>query len=243
MKAGKVFVVEIFFWGITSSQIKSGRGVRSSHGSVGLESGASFSFRWRISPHLLKFQDCIHHIHHPYHQCAFLIPKVDCPTLQVIYVLGNLIIDTTSSSPQSTVWYPTAFHFPPRSSELERPLLIYAMSDLRLLQWRGSVKWSVDKPQHFHLLCPTSLPATAPHPVHLQSTETAHYCPTSCPLTLNWRGAGLKNFVPQEPLHPPVQYTREDPVRISLWTVSYRWKSKHLKCRLGLTVVSTMYIR
>ena len=55
-KAGKVFL-EIYFYilyNITSAP-KTGKGMRGSHGSVGLESRGSFSFRWRISPHQSNF--------------------------------------------------------------------------------------------------------------------------------------------------------------------------------------------
>ena len=95
-------------------------------------------------------------------------------------------------------------------------IIIYAMSDLRLLQWRGSVKWPVDKPQHFHLLCPTSCPVTLPptnYPVH--------------PTRYNWKvqrtAAQTTHSLSQKPLPlsttQSTQYNEEEPV----WkTLSHR---------------------
>ena len=100
-------------------------------------------------------------------------------------------------------------------------MIIYAMSDLRLLQWRGSVKWPVDKPQHFHLLCPTKaarhypLPTTYP-PVHHQ------YIPQETLKSTDKRGLPkllsiVSHFVPQATAPPPTtRYNEEDPVRKSL---------------------------
>ena len=133
-------------------------------------------------------------------------------------MLGNLLLDTIPCTINSLVANTFSISIETIMMDIVTititagtliTIIIYAMSDLRLLQWRGSVKWPVDKPQHFHLLCPTSCPVTLPptnYPVH--------------PTRYNWKvqrtAAQTTHSLSQKPLPlsttQSTQYNEEEPV-------------------------------
>ena len=108
-------------------------------------------------------------------------------------------------------------------------MIIYAMSDLRLLQqWRGSVKWPVDKPQHFHLLCPTKAarhyppPTNYPPPVHPTRDLQKYTYKRGLPKLLI---SIVSHFVPQccpVPPHYPTSTNYPPPIRHQYIPRKYR---------------------